>query len=58
MLERLREQLLGGGLVRAGGAALDVGLDGSPRLGGELPALEGEEERARILAAHRVAFRV
>jgi hypothetical protein len=43
MLERLREKLLRGGLVSAGGAALDVGFDGSPPLGGELPALEGEE---------------
>jgi hypothetical protein len=57
MFERLREELLRGVLVSAGGAALDVGLDGSPGLGGELPALESEEERAHLLTGHRASFR-
>jgi hypothetical protein len=57
MLERLGEELLRGDLVPTAGASLDVGFDGCPLFGGELPALEGEEKRAHIVASHGVAFR-
>jgi hypothetical protein len=56
MLERLGEELLRVGLVPTAGASLDVGLDGFPLFGGELPTLEGKEERAHIVAGHGVAF--